>query len=89
MCYILQGAINEANNLNRIPPNLAKEKEEYVYRAYIALGQYNIPLMEIKDTPNTSVGNNCCTSKRCFLFSLVIRSQLAFVINNLYLLMFR
>lgn len=52
------GAINEANtNLSRVKDsNLLKEKEELVYRSYLALGQYNIILDEIKDTPSTSYG---------------------------------
>jgi len=54
----LLGAINEANtNLSKLKDsNLLKEKEELVYRSYLALGQYNIILDEIKDTPTTSYG---------------------------------
>ena len=31
------------------------ERDEYVYRSYLALGQYGIVLGEIKDTANTNV----------------------------------
>lgn len=50
-----QGAINEANGLGRIPPHLVKEKEEFVYRSYLALGQYHIITGEVKDSPNTPI----------------------------------
>ena len=45
-----QQAINEANGLNRLSPNLVIEKEEYVYRCYLAMGQSNILVSEIKDS---------------------------------------
>ena len=48
-------AINEANGLNRIPANLVTEKEEFVYRSYLALGQYHIILSEIKENSTTPV----------------------------------
>jgi coatomer protein complex subunit epsilon len=49
-----QLAINETNNM-RLPANLVTEKEEYVYRSYLALGQYQMILSEIKDTENVPV----------------------------------
>lgn len=51
----MQLAINEAATLNRIPAKLAVERDEYVYRSYLALGQYGIVLGEIKDTASTNV----------------------------------
>ena len=53
--YSLQLAINEANGLNRLPSHLTTEKEEYVYRSYLALGQHHIILNEIKDGTNTPI----------------------------------
>lgn len=41
--------------LNRIPAKLATERDEFVYRSYLALGQYGIVLGEVKDTGSTSV----------------------------------
>ena len=52
-----KGAINEANGLNKLPTHLLKEKEEYLYRSYIGLGQYYIVRNEIKDGPNTPIGH--------------------------------
>ena len=49
-------AINEASGLNRIPANLVTEKEEFVYRSYLALGQYQLVLNEIKENTNTPIG---------------------------------
>jgi coatomer protein complex subunit epsilon len=49
-----QLAINEGNSL-RLPANLVTEKEEYVYRSYLALGQFHIILGEIKDTASTPI----------------------------------
>eukprot|EP01041_Mallomonas_annulata_P005927 gene5927-11959_t len=50
-----QLAINEASGLHRLPQSLMPEKDEFIYRSYLALGQYNIILGEIKDSPNTPV----------------------------------
>jgi coatomer protein complex subunit epsilon len=55
LVLVLQLAINEASALNRIPTKLAVERDEFVYRSYLALGQYGIVLGEIKDTANTNV----------------------------------
>ncbi len=53
----IQAAINEGNGLHKISPALVAEKEEYVYRSYLALGQHHIILTEIKDNhPKTTVG---------------------------------
>ncbi len=52
-----QAAINEGNGLHKLSAALVSEKEEYVYRCYLALGQYQIILSEIKDnSPKTTVG---------------------------------
>jgi len=51
-----QAAINEATSNKRIPATLIGEKEEYIYRSFLALGQYNVITSEIKEKPNTSVG---------------------------------
>lgn len=50
-----QLAINEASGLSRIPQPLITEKEEFVYRSYLALGQYSVILSEIREQPNTPV----------------------------------
>jgi coatomer subunit epsilon len=52
-----QLAINESNSLHRLPKQLAPARDEFVYRSYVALGQYDIVLDEIKESPNTSIGN--------------------------------
>lgn len=60
ICYVYlifdQLAINEANTLNRLNPTLAAEKEEYVYRSYLAMGQANVILNEAKIKPTSSPG---------------------------------
>lgn len=42
-----QAAINEASSNKRVPADLNGEKEEYIYRSFIGLGQYDIVLSEI------------------------------------------
>eukprot|EP00605_Chrysophyceae_sp_TOSAG23-4_P002382 GSChrysophyteH1.ASY1.ANO1.2638.1 assembled CDS len=42
-----QLAINEAMNLKKYPSHLGNEKAEYMYRAYLALGQYDVITSEI------------------------------------------
>ena len=54
--FNIQLAINESNSLNRINPGLVSEKEEFVYRSYLAMGQANIVLNEIKAKSNPSPG---------------------------------
>ena len=49
-----QGAINEATGNKRIPASLALEKQEYIYRSFLALGQTNVITSEINS--NSSVG---------------------------------
>ncbi|KAJ1452114.1 coatomer epsilon subunit-domain-containing protein [Pelagophyceae sp. CCMP2097] len=44
-----QMAIAEGNNLTRLPAALMVERDEFVYRCYIGLGQYNLVLSQIKD----------------------------------------
>ncbi len=39
-------------------PNLKDEKDEYVYRSFIGLGQYNIVLSEVSDSSSTPIGTN-------------------------------
>ena len=46
-------AINEANSLGKLTQVLLIEKDEFVYRSYLALGQYNILMTEIKDVDTT------------------------------------
>lgn len=48
-----QLAINEGGGLNRLPQHLVVERDEFIYRSYLALGQFHVILGEIKDTPNT------------------------------------
>lgn len=52
-----QEAINEASASNRLSSNLIAEKEEFVYRCYLGLGQYHVILSEIKDTLSTTSVN--------------------------------
>ena len=51
-----QQAINEAGSLNRCPSHLKDEKEEFVYRSYLALGQHDIVLTEVKE--NAPIGTS-------------------------------
>lgn len=54
-----QLAINEANSLQKKLGNnasLLAEKQELVYRSYVALEQYQVVLSEIKDSPKTPIG---------------------------------
>jgi len=45
-----QQAINEGNSLTRLPAGpLQAEKKEYMYRSYLALGQYDVVDGEIQD----------------------------------------
>jgi hypothetical protein len=53
-----QLAINEANSLNRLNPALAAEKDEFVYRSYLAMGQGTVILNEVKDKPSTPSSEN-------------------------------
>ena len=52
----LQLAINESNGLKRVPKHLMLARDEFVYRSYLAMGQYDIVFDEIKEGPNTPVG---------------------------------
>jgi coatomer protein complex subunit epsilon len=52
-CYQL--AINEANGLFRTSANLEVEKKEFLYRSFLALGQYDVVTSEIKDDPSTPI----------------------------------
>jgi len=49
-----QLAINEANGIRQIPAALATEKKEFLYRSYLALGQFDILQSEI--TPDSPTG---------------------------------
>jgi coatomer protein complex subunit epsilon len=40
--------------LNRLKPHLVEEKDDYVYRAYIGLGQYDLVIGEISDGPKVN-----------------------------------
>jgi coatomer protein complex subunit epsilon len=51
-----QLAINEAGTLNRLNDTLKVEKDVYVYRSYIAMGQYDIVLDEVSDKDSTAAG---------------------------------
>ena len=48
-----QLAINEASTL-KVGGHLAIEKSEYVYRCYLALGEYRVIFNEISDTQHLS-----------------------------------
>ena len=63
-----QLAINESNSLHRLPKTLVPARDEFVYRSYVALGQYDIVMDEIKDNYSTSVGMVaflCIVSTNC------------------------
>jgi hypothetical protein len=62
-----QAAINEASALTKINAALKQEKEEYVYRSYLGLGQYNIILSEVSDSPNTPVGKDLPSARSASL----------------------
>lgn len=51
-----QGAINEANGMTKLKPPVAAEKDEWVYRCYIGLGQYGVVIGEVNDSSATPVG---------------------------------
>lgn len=51
----LQAAISEANSLNRIPKQWVSQRDEYVYRSYLGLGQYDIVIGEIQDNASTDL----------------------------------
>jgi Coatomer epsilon subunit len=53
--FITQLAINESTGL-RVAAHLAAEKDEYVYRSFVALGEYRVLFSEILDTPKTPLG---------------------------------
>lgn len=42
--------------MNRLKPHLLEEKDEYIYRCYLGLGQNNIVLSEISDSPSVPIG---------------------------------
>lgn len=50
-----QKAVSEGSSLNRLSEPLRIEAKEFVFRSYIAMGQANIVLDEIKDAPGTPV----------------------------------
>jgi len=50
-----QKAINEANSLSRCPAHLQTEKQEFIYRSYLAAGQHSMVASEISDVESTPV----------------------------------
>ena len=46
---------------------MVEEKEEYIYKSFLALGQYSIILGEIKDNANISVGKRSIRLMASFL----------------------
>jgi hypothetical protein len=80
LCIYLQQAVNEANGLNRLPAALVSEKEEYVFRCYLAQGQYRIISSEIKDKPTKSIGTVICPRifKSCSSLCVYAFSSLEF-----------
>lgn len=44
-----QLAIAEGSGLGRLPEKLRVERDEFIYRSYIALGQYSIVLGEVRE----------------------------------------
>ena len=53
-----QQAINEANGLKKLQPHLVIEKDEFLYRSYLALGQHQLITSEIKNIPSTPIGKS-------------------------------
>jgi coatomer protein complex subunit epsilon len=51
-----QGAINEANGMTKLKPPVIAEKDEWVYRCYIGLGQYGVVISEVNDSSSTPIG---------------------------------
>lgn len=51
-----QGAINEANGMTKLKPAVVSEKDEWVYRCYIGLGQFSLVIGEINDSSSTPIG---------------------------------
>lgn len=45
--------------MGKLSQNLLIEKDEFVYRSYLALGQYNILTSEIKDNESTPLSLKC------------------------------
>lgn len=43
-----QLAIAEGSGLGRLPDSLRIERDEFIYRSYVALGQYSIVLNEVR-----------------------------------------
>lgn len=60
-----QAAINEATGLAKVPSALLSEKDEYIYRSFLAMGQYGVVLSEIKEKPSTSLGIFCLWFLNC------------------------
>eukprot|EP00981_Chlorochromonas_danica_P007863 scaffold1885_cov161-Ochromonas_danica.AAC.6 len=54
--FSVKAAINEATGLTKVKGALLEEKEEIVYRCYLAMGQLHIVLNEISDSPSVPVG---------------------------------
>uniref|UniRef100_A0A7S2XUN8 Coatomer subunit epsilon n=1 Tax=Fibrocapsa japonica TaxID=94617 RepID=A0A7S2XUN8_9STRA len=50
-----QMAISEGSSLGRLRSELALEKDEFVYRSYVALGQYQVVLSEVNDNSAPSL----------------------------------
>jgi Coatomer epsilon subunit len=69
-------AINESTGL-RVAAHLTAEKDEYVYRSFVALGEYRVLFSEILDTPKTPLGE---------LFKY--RRQIIFIAKTNELIMF-
>lgn len=53
-----QLAIAEGSSLGRLSEKLRVERDEFIYRSYIALGQYSIVLGEVRERiPRSSVSH--------------------------------
>jgi coatomer protein complex subunit epsilon len=50
-----QQAIAEASGLNRLSPHLAKERDEFLYRSHVALGQYDTVIRSIGDDSSVAL----------------------------------
>eukprot|EP00602_Paraphysomonas_sp_CaronLab_P006060 CAMPEP_0185018718 /NCGR_PEP_ID=MMETSP1103-20130426/1390_1 /TAXON_ID=36769 /ORGANISM="Paraphysomonas bandaiensis, Strain Caron Lab Isolate" /LENGTH=300 /DNA_ID=CAMNT_0027548655 /DNA_START=60 /DNA_END=962 /DNA_ORIENTATION=- len=75
-----QLAINESNSLHRLAKHLNPIRDEFVYRSYLALGQYDIVIGEIQDTPSTPLALRAIRQLALYLSK---KSSYEVVLSNL------
>lgn len=80
-----QLAIAEGSGLSRLPENLRIERDEFIYRSYIALGQYSVVLGEVRFC--TSPQRREMEGIRGYSLSLKARCPYPFLdINDLWMI---